>query len=39
MFQKIPGNIQEDSGEWSRRIQRIFEKIPGNVLEDSGECY
>ena len=27
MFQRIPGNVQEDSAE-----------IPGNVQENSGEC-
>ena len=39
MFEKIPGNVQKDSGECSRRFWGIFEKIPGNVQEDSGECW
>ena len=38
MLGKIPGNVQEDSGECSRRFPRMLEKIPGNVQEDSGEC-
>ena len=38
MFQKIPGNVQKDSGECSKRFRGMFNKIPGNVQEDSGEC-
>ena len=34
----IPGNVEEDSGECSKRFRRMFKKIPGNVSEDSGEC-
>ena len=34
----IPGNVQEDSGEYSRRFREMFKKIPGNVKEDSEEC-
>ena len=36
MFKKIPGNVQKDSGECSRRFRGMFEKIPGNIQEDSG---
>ena len=35
---KIPGNVDEDSGEYSRGFQGILKKIPGNVLENSGKC-
>ena len=45
MLKKILRNVEEDSGEWSRRFLGMFKKIPGNVqknlgnvLEDSGEC-
>ena len=38
MFQRIPGNVEEDSGECSRGFQGMFLKIPGNVRKDSGEC-
>ena len=38
MFEKILGNVPEDSGECSRGFRGMFEKIPGNVQEDSGEC-
>ena len=38
MFKKILGNVQEDSGECSRRFWGMFKKIPENVQEDSGEC-
>ena len=38
MFQGIPGNVEEDSGKWSRGFRRIFKRIPGNVQEDSWEC-
>ena len=37
MFQKIPENVPEDSGECSRGFRGMFKKIPGNVPEDSGE--
>ena len=37
MLKKIPGNVQEDSGECSTRFRGMFEKIPGNVRGDSGE--
>ena len=37
MFEKIPGNVQDDSGECSRRFQGMLEKILGNVQEDSGD--
>ena len=37
MFEKIPGNVQEDSGECSRRFWGMLLKIPGNAQEDSGE--
>ena len=37
MLKKIPENVEDDSGECSRRFQGMFEKIPGNVQEDSGE--
>ena len=45
MFEKIlgnvqenSGNVQEDSGECSKRFRGMFKKIPGNVRKDSGEC-
>ena len=38
MFQRIPGNVEEDSGECSRGFRGMFHKIPGNVQGDSGEC-
>ena len=38
MLKKIPGNVLEDSGEYSRRFRGMFEKIPGNIPKDSGEC-
>ena len=34
----IPGNVPGDSGECSRRYQRMLKKNPRNVPEDSGEC-
>ena len=37
IFQKIPGNVQEDSGECSRRFWGMFKEIPGNAQEDFGE--
>ena len=38
MFRKIPGNVQEDSGECSIRFREMSLKIPGNVIKYSGEC-
>ena len=38
MLKKIPGNVQEDSGEFLRRVRGIIEKIPANDPEESGEC-
>ena len=38
MFTRIPGNLLEDSGEYSRRFRRIFQKILGNVSEDPGDA-
>ena len=38
MFQRIPGNVEEDSGEYSRAFRGMLKKIPGNVRRDSGEC-
>ena len=38
MFQRIPGNVREDSGECSRRFWGLFHNIPGNVIKDSEEC-
>ena len=37
MFKKIPGNVEKDSGECSRRFPGMFKKILGNVIKDSGE--
>ena len=37
MLKKIPGNVQKDSGEFSRRFRGMFKKNPGNVRKDSGE--
>ena len=34
MFNKIPGNAQEDSGECSKRFRGMLKKIPGNVRKD-----
>ena len=34
MFKKIPGNVQEDSGECSRRFQGMLKKISGNLNLD-----
>ena len=34
MFIKIPGNVQEDFGECSRRFRGMFKKIPGNLNLD-----
>ena len=38
MLKKIPGNVQEDSGECSKIFRGMFKKISGNVQEGSGEC-
>ena len=38
MIKKIPGKVQEDSAECSKRFRGTLIKIPGNVQEDSGEC-
>ena len=38
MFEKIPGNVQKDSRECSKRFRGMLKKIPGNVQKDSGEC-
>ena len=42
----IPGNVEEDSGECSKRFRGMFPKIsgmipkiPGNDRKDSGECF
>ena len=35
---KTPGNVEEDSGECSRRFWGMLKKIPENVEDDSGEC-
>ena len=37
MLKKIPGNVEEDSGECSRGFQGMFEEIPGNIRRDSVE--
>ena len=34
----IPGNVEEYSGECSKRFRGMFQKIPGNVGKDSREC-
>ena len=34
MFEKIPGNVQKDSGECSKRFRVMFKKIPGNLNLD-----
>ena len=38
MLQRIPENVEEDSGECSRGFRRMFQIIPGNFQEDSEEC-
>ena len=35
--QRIPGNVEEDSGECSKRFWEMFEEIPGNVRKGSSE--
>ena len=37
MFQRISGNVEEDSGECSRGFRGMFKKIPGNDQEDFGK--
>ena len=37
MFQKIPGNVPEDSGECPRGFREMFQKIPENAQEDFKE--
>ena len=37
MLEKIPGNVQEDSGECFREFREMFEQIPVNVQKDSDE--
>ena len=37
MLKKIPGNVEEDSGECWRWFQGMLKKIPGNVWKDSRE--
>ena len=45
MLERILGNVEEDSGEYSRgsrrifrRFQVMFKRIPRHVRKDSGEC-
>ena len=38
MFEETPENVEEDSGECSKKFGGMFKEIPGNVQEDSGEC-
>ena len=35
IFQKIPGNVSEDSGEYSKRFWGMSEKVLRNAQEDS----
>ena len=35
MFEEIPGNLREDSGECSRGFRGMLKKIPRNVGKDS----
>ena len=35
IFQKIPGNVSEDSGEYSKRFRGMSEKVLRNAQEDS----
>ena len=39
MFKKIPRNVQENSGECSKRFSGVLKKILGNISKDSGECW
>ena len=34
----IPGNVQTDSNECSKRFRGMFEMIPGNATKDDEEC-
>ena len=34
MFTRIPGNVEENSGECRRRFRVMFERIPGNLNLD-----
>ena len=34
----FPGNVEEYSGECSKRFRGMFQKIPGNVGKDSRKC-
>ena len=38
MFQRIPGNIEQHSGECSRRFWGMFQRISENVEQDSEGC-
>ena len=38
MLKEILANVQEESGECSRRFWKMFKEIQGNVQKDSGEC-
>ena len=35
MFEKLPGNVQRDSGECSRKFRGMLVKVPENVGKDS----
>ena len=35
IFQKIPGNVSEDSGEYSKRFWGMSEKVLRDAQEDS----
>ena len=37
-MKKIPGNVEEDSGECSRRFRGMLKNILRNVRKGSGEC-
>ena len=34
----IPGDVREDSKEYSRKFQGMLPKIPQNFRKNSGEC-
>lgn len=38
ILKKIPWNMQDNSGIFSRRLHRMFEKFARNVQENSLEC-
>ena len=38
MLKKIPGNVQEDSRECSKRFQGILKKIPTNLIKKPGNA-